>query len=276
MLLARVLSLAILFFSNAVAWLLFLVFRVRSRVILKNLDIAFGVSKTRAEKRRMGWCSLASFLRTVLEFLFSPRIYPFSSVDFRGLEPVVDCLKRGQGIYALAIHQGNWEILCHKGGKNIAPLHLAMKPIGGPRLAAWVRNRREQNCVHEICRDSAVPAWQQIHSRIQEGCIVGFVMDQRRRKGVLAPFFGKEALTNVSLFRQWKGHRAPIFPLTIRRTGLLSHEVCFWDEFEVWNEPGCSDQEFYQKNAERMNSKIAEMVRWNSDEYFWMHDRWKV
>jgi lauroyl/myristoyl acyltransferase len=80
----------------------------------------------------------------------------------------------------------------------------------------------------------------------------------------------------VSLFRQWKGCQAPIFPLTIRRTGLLSHEVRFWDEFVVWDEAGCSEQEFYQKNAERMNLKIEEMVRWNFDEYFWMHDRWKI
>jgi KDO2-lipid IV(A) lauroyltransferase len=276
MIFARMLSFVLCAISFSISWVLFSVFRVRSRVILKNLDIVFGESKSVSEKQRMGRHCLAAFLRTVFEFLFSSTLYPFSKVDFQNADAAIDYLKKGQGVYVLGIHQGNWELLCHKGGQNLAKLHLAMKPIGGPRMAAWVRSRREKNCVHEIRRDAEVPAWQQVNSRLQEGCIVGFVMDQRRRKGVLAPFFGREALTNVSLFRQWKGCRAPIFPLTIRRTGLLSHEAIFWNEFEVWNEDGCSEEEFYQKNAVIMNAKIEEMVRWNSEEYFWMHDRWKV
>lgn len=273
---ARFLAASIFLFSNGISWFFFSILRVRRKVVLKNLELAFGNSSSSAEKIALARISLSSFLRTVLEFVFSPWIYPFSKVEFRNLEKITRPLASGRGIYALAIHQGNWELLCHKGGKHVARLYLSLKPVGGARVSEWVRKRREENCVHEVMRNSAVPAWAQIHERIAEGAIVGFVMDQRRKKGVVAPLFGEVALTNVSLFRQWRGMEAPIIPLTIRRTGLLTHEVLFWDELEVWNETGATEDDFYRENAKRMNIQIEKMIRWNAKEYFWLHDRWKL
>jgi KDO2-lipid IV(A) lauroyltransferase len=276
MLLARIVSAFIWLVSECVGICFFVVFGIRRRVVFKNLEMAFGGAMPWFAKMRMGKSSVAAFVRTVLEFVFSPLIYPYAEVRFRNLETVTRVLERGKGIYVLAIHQGNWELMCHKGGSSVAKLYLALKPVGGPRIAAWVRNRREKNGVHEVMRDSPVPAWRQINERVSEGALVGFVMDQRRKKGVVSYLFAKPALTNVSLFRQWKDCKAPIFPLTIRRTGLLSHEAVFWDELEVWNEDSASEEEFYKKNAERMNAAVEEMIRWNPNEYFWLHDRWKM
>ena len=273
---AYVLSFLIALKSEVLAWIFASALRIRTRVMLKNLDIVYSESVSRTQKKRLARKSMASFLRTIFEFICSPLIYPFARVEFKNLEPVQKILAQGGGVYGLAIHQGNWELLIHKGGASVASLHLALKPVGGARVAGWVRARREKNCVHEIMRNVEKPAWQQINEAISAGAIVGFVMDQRRSKGVNVPLFGRPSLTNASLFRQWRGQKAPIFPLTIRRTGLLSHEGVFWDEFEVWDEPGCSEERFLAENAKRMNVMIEKMILWNPDEYFWMHDRWKM
>ncbi len=244
--------------------------------MIRNLDIAFGDNIPRSEKRKLARSSLASFLETVVEFIFSRHFYPVSQVRFENEEMVHRLLAEGRGVYGLALHQGNWELLCHKASRAFAPLHMALKPVGGPAVASWVRATREHNGVFEIPRKAEKPAWQIIYDVLSRKEIVAFVVDQRRSKGVKVPLFGRECMTNASIFRQWRGFHSPILPVSIRRVGLLSHEVRFWEPFDVLENEAWSEEEFLKANAIKMNVLVEEMIRWNPAEYFWMHDRFKM
>jgi KDO2-lipid IV(A) lauroyltransferase len=101
------------------------------------------------------------------------------------------------------------------------------------------------------------------------------MVDQRRARGVLVPFFSEPAWTNTGLFYLWKQRPAPIIPITIRRLGLNHHEIEFHEEFVVaTNEPWSFD-EFVLENTKRMNRCVEALILANPLEYFWMHDRWK-
>ncbi len=244
--------------------------------MIKNIDIAFAERISSSEKRKLARSSLASFLETIIEFIFSRYFYPASTVRFENEEMFHRLLAEGRGVYGLALHQGNWELLCHKGSRALAPVHMALKPVGGPAVASWVRATRERNGVYEIPRKGEKPAWQIIYDVLHRKEIVAFVVDQRRSKGVKVPLFGRECMTNASLFRQWRGFHSPIVPVSIRRIGLLSHEARFWEPFEVLENEAWSEEEFLKANATKMNRLVEEMILWNPAEYFWMHDRFKM
>jgi len=110
---------------------------------------------------------------------------------------------------------------------------------------------------------------------LKQNQTVGFMVDQRRKKGLLVPYFGELAWTNSGLFYLWKAQPAPIIPITIKRTGLWSQCIIIHDEFELLGVGDLKFKEFVLENTKRMNQRVEALVAANPEEYFWMHDRWK-
>ncbi len=259
---------------DIIAFVCYDILGLRRRVILKNLDIVFGETLSRKQKWEMGRRSIQSFLQTVLELVGGEKLYSQMRMEVLHEERFVGAIAEGRGVYGLGIHQGDWEYVIH-GCSRYGKVNMALKPIGGKKTAAWVRDRRFAMNVHEVPRNAGKPAWQLMINCLKRGEIVGMVVDQRRRKGEQVPLFGQTALTNASLFRLWRQHRAPIVPMSIRRKSVDVHEIMFWEPLEVADSPEWSEKEFLRQNAIRMNVLVEKMILWNPEEYFWMHDRWK-
>lgn len=250
--------------------------RIRRKLVLANLNIAFGDSLSLAEKIRIGRMSYINFLNTTLEFFASKRIYPQIKTSVKNAHYMENALKKDYGVYNLIIHIGNFELMAACGAKYWTRVNAVTKPIGKGALAAWVRTRREENGHFEILPGGGHGARQKmIFAALKRKEIVGFMVDQRRNKGILLPFFGKPALTNSSLFQLWKRQKAPIIPAIIRRTGLSSHEYVFFPELEVSVNPAWTDHQFLKENAQKMNTLVEQMILAAPEEYFWLHNRWK-
>lgn len=259
---------------RVIAFLAYDLLGLRRRVIRGNLDIVFGDSIPESRKAEIGRRSIQSFLQTVFELIGGERIYAQMRMEVLHEERLLAALAEGKGAYGLGIHQGDWEYVLHACSR-FGKVNLALKPIGGKKTAAWVRNRRAALKVYEIPRHAEKPAWQLMIECLARGELVGMVVDQRRRKGERVPLFGQEAWTNASLFRLWRQHPAPIVPMSVRRRSVDVHEVLFWEPLQVLDSPEWSEKEFLQQNAIQMNALVEKMILWNPDEYFWMHDRWK-
>lgn len=252
------------------------ILQLRKKIILANLDIAFGNTRTRAEKIQIGRKSYVNFLNTALEFFASKRLYPQLTTVARDSAHMENALKKGLGVYNMAIHIGNFELMAAEAAKHWTHVNAVTKPVGKGEFAAWVRRRREENGISEILPGAEKGSRQkEIYKALDRKEIVGFMVDQRRSKGISLPFFGKPAMTNTSLFRLWKSHRAPIVPTLLRRVGISSYEFLFLPEFEVHEDPAWSEEEFLRENTTRMNLVVEEMIRLAPQEYFWLHKRWK-
>ena len=262
--------------AYALGILAFDVLRVRRKVVLQNLDYAFADSKTVAEKRRIGRLSYVNFLDTTLEFFASKRLYSKLKTSVRNRQYMEDALQKGQGVYNMIIHLGNFELMASAGAKYWTRVNAVTKPVGKGEFAAWVRERREENGHFEILPGGSQGSRQKmIFDALRRKEIVGFMVDQRRSKGIRLPFFTKPALTNTSLFQLWRRQKAPIVPAIMHRTSLDSHEYLFFPEFEVHENSDWTDEQFLVENSLRMNAVVEEMIRVAPEEYFWLHKRWK-
>lgn len=251
------------------------ILRIRRKIILENLDIAFSKSKTQAEKIKIGRASVVSFFTTLLEFFPAQKLFPKVKVTYTHREVPVNVIARNQGLYAMCIHMSNWEFLCHINSKLI-PISVVVKPIGKGTLAKWVEQTRKAIGFCLIDRKGNLSARSQIFSAIDRKEAVGFIIDQKRSSGEVLPFFGKQASTNNSLAKLYLRKPAPIVPVILKRTGMGEYHVIYFPEFIVDVDPSLSFAQKVTNITQRMNSLAEDMIRMNPEEYFWMHNRWNL
>ncbi len=263
------------FFSWFLAILSFDIFRIRRRIVLKNLDIVFTDTKSRKEKIKIGRFSYVSFFSTTLEFLFSPYLYKKAKVTFHGKENLAAIREQNKGLYGLCIHSSNWEYFCYLAASTISPIHVVVKKIGTGILARFIEKFRT-NAGFSLIDRSTGKATTKIFEAIEKKEIVGFIADQKRPKGEHLPFFGRPASTNNSLIKLFLRKKAPIMPAIIKRKKPGVYEVTYWPEFRVEQEKGMSFKETVTHNTARMNLLVEKMILENPQEYFWMHNRWDI
>jgi KDO2-lipid IV(A) lauroyltransferase len=263
--------------SWALAFLAFDILRSRRKLVMQNLARAFGPETSVAVRSRVGRASVANFILTTLEFFAARWIFKQQKIDFVHAERLHEALSQKQGVYLMSIHCGNFEMMAYGLSQEFAHVHAPVKPVGKGQMALWVKRKRFAHGITEIANDSAEKKSRT--TRIIEGLkkneIVGFMVDQRRAKGILVPFFGDLAWTNSGLFYLWKQNPAPVIPVTIKRVGLNHHEISIHEEFVVENDENWKFDEFILRNTKKMNQCVEALVASNPQEYFWMHDRWR-
>ncbi len=260
--------------STILGIILFDILRIRRKIILKNLTIAFGESKTLYEKIKIGRKSTISFIQTALELFTAKKLFARTKFILKNDHILRELMAKNDGVYAICIHMGNWEYLCHIGSNQFAPIHVVVKPIGKGALAKWVERMRASIGFRLIDRKGKESSTTQIFNALSKKEIIGFIVDQKRPRGELLPFFGKEASTNNSLAKLWLRRKAPVIPVMIKRTKIDTHEITFFQEFEMKDDKSVSIEKNITENTLRINTVVEEMIRKNPEEYFWMHNRW--
>jgi KDO2-lipid IV(A) lauroyltransferase len=266
-----------LWFARILAFLVFDLFRIRRKMVMQNLQRVFGAQSSGHDLARLGRISLTNFILTSLEFFGARKIFPRQTIEIECPERMSEALGRGRGAYAMVIHSGNFEMMAFGFSRQFVPIHAPVKSVGKGKMAAWVRRNRAINGMQEIVNEggSLRSRTARILDGLKKNQVVGFMVDQRRSKGVLIPFFGELAWTNAGLFYLWKQFPAPIIPVTIRRTGLDRHIITIHEEFLVQENENWKFDEFVLENCKIMNQRVEALVLQNPQEYFWMHDRWK-
>jgi KDO2-lipid IV(A) lauroyltransferase len=260
--------------SYFLGFLAYRVFRIRRRLILKNLDIAFPQEYTFKQKDQMGLDSVVSFIFTELELLASKDGKLADSVTFANAHVLGDVLKRGQGAYVLCIHIASWEASAAAINKRIGRSFVIVKKVGGPKTDAFVRQLREHNGFLSIKREQKGDAFKAISEIIGKGEVVGFVMDQARPGEPELPFFGRPAKTNTSFSGIWKRIPAPIVPCWSRRTEIGKYEVFFGDEVQPIVTGNDKEDNILQ--SIQFNKIVEDLIRNCPSQYFWLHNRWKI
>lgn len=266
-----------LLFSRVIAFVAFDVLRIRRELVLKNLERVFGADSSLALRKKIGRVSLTNFILTSIEFFCAKWIFPSFQFEYKNEEIMAKALSQGRGVYAMVVHSGNFEMLAYAVSKRFKPICAPVKPVGRGAMAQWVQRNRAVHGLFEVINEEGADKSRssRLTDALKRNEIVGFMVDQRRKKGLLLPYFGELAWTNSGLFYLWKTHRAPIIPITIQRTGLWSQRIVFHDELDLAGVGELKFKEFVIENTKRMNQQVEAMVTSNPMEYFWMHDRWK-
>lgn len=110
-----------------VAWDLL---KLRRRMILRNLDIAFGHEKSPAEQRAIGKQSVYNFALTILETLWSSGNDVVRTVSLRDDQFIRQALDERRGVFILCCHMGNWETMGAACTRLLTPSHVLVKKLG--------------------------------------------------------------------------------------------------------------------------------------------------
>ena len=259
--------------GDFLTWLAFDVLRVRRTRILKNLDIAFGDTKTPKEKLHIGKESVRNFLLTIIEFFRSYDTDISAGIDINGEEHVRACLAENKGVFVFCYHMGNWEAFAARVSKTIAPAHIIVKKVGSDSVNNFVTATRRHNGFIPLLSEYRGHGKQLIAEVFARGEIVAFVMDQARPGAPRIDFFGKPAKTNVAMAALWHKHRVPVMTGYAVRTSIGKHQVQFRPPVNMVDS-GDKDADLLTNTA-LINKEIEAIVRAHPEHYFWMHNRWK-
>ncbi len=258
--------------AHAMGWMVFSLFRIRRKLVLQNLRIAFP-EKTEAERMRIGAASYYHFAATALEFLSTRDGTLGNTVTFHGEAYLRDVLAQNQGAYVICGHQGNWEAMAAAVGTHIRKSSVVVKPVGSAGTDRFVVELRNRNHLFCITRRKKGDGVRGMTEALRKNEVVGCIVDQSRPGSPFLPFFGKLAKTNTSLPYIWLRNKAPVLSAYTKRLAFGQHEVTFSPPMALL-ETGDIDADVLT-HATHCNAVTEGMIRACPEQYFWMHNRWK-
>ncbi len=169
------------------------VFSARSRRLgLANLDLAFGGTKTEAEKRRILRKSLQNFSLVMLDLLWFSRD---SEARMRRWFEVAPSMRDALAVRAARVgvtgHFGNWELIGRYWAMSAGGLTSVAMPLKNPAVDALLQQARQMTGQRIVEREGAL---KKLIRCLRDGGTVGLLLDQNtapEEGGVFADFFGK-------------------------------------------------------------------------------------
>ncbi|MBX7138985.1 MAG: lysophospholipid acyltransferase family protein [Oligoflexia bacterium] len=171
------------------------------------------------------------------------------------------------GALFLSAHTSNWDLLAAWG---ISEFGLKIFPIGRPARSALLHRLllklRSAYGAETIWRNDRGGARELLRVLRSGGCLAALIDQDTRVKGVFAPFFGRAALTPVSLVELAVREQTPIFAAFAFRTAPLHYRV-FIKELDKQLPPA--------QILTAYNLELERLIRQFPEQWVWFHKRWR-
>lgn len=253
----------------------FSILRIRRKVMLQNLAIAFP-EKSERERRRIAFRSYAHFSWLILEFMRMHRLTPEQlarRIDFpQEAEFVEQFVKPEKGLVLVSGHFGNWEwviaYLARLWTRKVAVIQKRQKNRLVDLRMAGLRQRWGMEIIY--MRGAIRNALR----ALSENALVGLLGDQDiGDRGVYVPFFGWNVSTPPGAAVLHIKSGAPLVFLTGVR--LPDNRVKIEIQLISETPPALPTEEAVQQLTARYTAELERYIRRYPEQYFWMHKRWK-
>ena len=245
----------------ALTFLFFDILKVRRKVVLNNITIAFSFELTEKEKIKLARRSYYEFCLTIFETLGSinPRVKKKIAIINR--EIADNIFKNNEGCYILCAHIGNWEYAASSFSEQVHKARVVVKKVGGKRLNSFVTYLRAKNNFQVIEKSPAGMAVRTIFETINKKGCVGVMLDQYKPGEPYLEFFNQKARTNTSLAAMVRRKPASILPVFIKRRSFNNHELIIAPPIDIIKSENSTDD--ILENSTRFNKEIEKMIRQN-------------
>ncbi len=261
-----------------IAWILAFVFfdmiRIRRKVILSNIAIAYPNLNMR-ERIRIGRASMMSQGQILIEYFLMMVYKPVwfkSYFSFEGLEHLDEAYRQGRGVFLLTLHIGNGDFACMGLAQKGYKVNLITKKAKQGWLNdVWFGMRTKhgtQLIAHEKSNAEILKA-------LKRNEAVIWVMDQYMGppSGVKTTFFGKETGTARGMAIFEERTRVPVIPCyNFRRPDGRFHLVV---EKPLPFEEKENHESTVLHLTQTYNDKLQEYVQKSPEQWMWIHRRWK-
>ena len=251
----------------------FRVLRIRRRVVLENLRIAFGDELSGREARRIAARCYRVFGRANLEYFGLPALHRrgvLERIPVEGGEHLEAARARGKGIILLMSHFGNWEMLGLMGGHLGLEVNLLVGDLSNAGVDEAMNRLREKLGLRILRRGMALRETLRL---LRSGKVVLFPGDQEARwHGIAVPMFGRTTLTHPG---------AAHFALKSDAAILMGFPIREGANFRLRFLPpilpeGEADKDNVRRLTARHVAALEKVVREFPEQWFWMHKRWKA
>jgi KDO2-lipid IV(A) lauroyltransferase len=258
--------------ANFLGALMAMVDRQGRRVAMANLHVALGETLSAAERRQVMRRSFQNFARTMLDFLWSPRLTAqnFSEyIDFENFEEIARAGGPERSAMIACYHYSNFEWLSLASAYAGLNGTIIAQEFKNPRLDPIFKRIREQSGHDLIPRQRGIVRLYKVLRRKGRTALLVDLTVPPGRDAVVIECFGRK--TSVTSAHAWlhKQTGVPIIPahcepLDNGRYRLVCHR-------KIETNPGMSLQEI----AQACWNSFEPHVRRHPEPWLWMYKHWR-
>jgi KDO2-lipid IV(A) lauroyltransferase len=247
----------------------------RHKVAMDNLAIAFP-EKTLEEREKIASDSWAQIARGIVEYGYLDKIFDLEDdrgegrVEVKNPENFHKLREDGLPAIIFTGHLGNFELLPMAAEKFGLELQSLFRAPNNKYAAAKIAKARKQVAPNLVA--SGTGASFELMSALERGIHVGVLVDQKFRRGMQVPFFGRNAPTNTLLAKLARRFDCPVHGARCIRlpNGRFRLEVT--EEIIL---PRTKDGDIDIRGAtELVNRVVEDWVREYPEQWLWIHRRW--
>ena len=247
----------------------------RFHIVMTNLDLAFGETKTKEEKLEIAKKCYYNFAKYLgINFILNQNTTKqkiLKQVVFKNEHFLLDAIKSGRPIIVTTAHFGQWEIFGLAVAARFGPSSVLGRKLDSSVMDKILRANRAQFDVELIDKDGGA---KDILKALKARRIVGILVDQNTapKDGIKVKFFGKDVLHTPAASVLAQKTNALIINAFIYQKGENLNEICFEEPIDIST---FDKEDAVQKATQMQCSACEEMVRARPEEYFWFHQRFK-
>ena len=247
----------------------------RFHIVMTNLNLAFGETKTKEEKLEIAKKCYYNFAKYLgINFILNQNTTKqkiLKQVVFKNEHFLLDAMKSGRPIIVTTAHFGQWEIFPLAVAAHFGPSSVLGRRLDSSVMDKILRANRSQFDVELIDKDGGA---KDILKALKTRRIVGILVDQNTapKDGIKVQFFGKDVLHTPAASVLAQKTNALIINAFIYQKGKNLNEICFEQPIDITT---FDKEDAVQKATQMQCSACEEMVRARPEEYFWFHQRFK-
>ena len=247
----------------------------RFHIVMTNLDLAFGETKTKEEKLEIAKKCYYNFAKYLgINFILNQNTTKqkiLKQVVFKNEHFLLDAMKSDRPIIVTTAHFGQWEIFGLAVAARFGASSVLGRKLDSSVMDKILRANRAQFDVELIDKDGGA---KDILKALKARRIVGILVDQNTapKDGIKVQFFGKNVLHTPAASVLAQKTNALIINAFIYQKGENLNEICFEQPIDIST---FDKEDAVQKATQMQCSACEEMVRARPEEYFWFHQRFK-
>jgi KDO2-lipid IV(A) lauroyltransferase len=248
----------------------------RHKVVMENLAIAFP-EKSIEEREQLASDNWSQMARTLLEYIYLDELFNLEiemeesdSIEIINGETFQQLRDDGLPAILFTGHIANFELLPMVAAKFGLDIQSMYRRPNNKYAASQVEKSRKdigQNLIASGAGSSF-----QLMSALERGEHVGLLVDQKFRRGINIPFFGKEAKTNPLLAKLARRYDCPVHGARTIRLPDGRFRLEITDELVL---PRDKNGDIDIKGTTQLVTDVVEgWVREYPAQWLWMHRRW--
>ena len=247
----------------------------RFHVVMTNLNLAFGETKTKEEKLEIAKKCYYNFAKYLgINFILNQNTTKqkiLEQVVFKNEHFLLDAIRSGRPIIVTTAHFGQWEIFPLAVAARFGASSALGRKLDSSVMDKILRANRAQFDVELIDKNGGA---KDILKALKARRIVGILVDQNTapKDGIKVKFFGKDVLHTPAASVLAQKTNALIINAFIYQKGENLNEICFEEPIDIST---FDKEDAVQKATQMQCSACEEMVRARPEEYFWFHQRFK-